>query len=57
MARKKRTSGEGFTFFDPTGSDNPIDGILSIIGNEIINLGIQKLSNKPLGLMGIGPIA
>ena len=57
MARKKRTSGEGFTFFQPPGPDDLTDIILSIMGNKFINLGIQKLSNKLPGLMDIELIA
>ena len=56
MARKKRRSSEGFTFFYPTGFDDPIDSILSIVGNKIINQGIQKLSNKLPSLMEKEPI-
>jgi hypothetical protein len=58
MAKKKKVSKHGFSFFRPSQSSDPIDSILGAAGNIIVNNGLDRLSRdvaRILGLTGISP--
>jgi hypothetical protein len=46
MNRKKRNSGEGFTFFRPPGPDDPIGSFAALLANKFANYGLQVIGNK-----------